>query len=100
MQLSPVAVIVRLKIRAGQEDAFQRELAEILKQVRQEPACISIAGHQHTDDPTSFLLVEVWESREAFSEFEGGREYLREYMERVTPLWSAPRDMSFWQTVA
>jgi quinol monooxygenase YgiN len=46
------------------------------------------------------MLFEVWESREAFTEFETGREYLREYMDRVTPWWSEPRHMSFWQTVA
>lgn len=98
--MSSVALIVRLKIHPGREDAFRYELAEVLKQVRQEPACISIAGHQDSDDPTSFMLFEVWESHEAFVEFEQGRPYLREYMERVTPWWSEPRDMSFWQTVA
>jgi quinol monooxygenase YgiN len=98
--MGPVALVVRLKIHHGHEDAFRHELGEVLKLVRREPACLSIAGHQHPDDPTSFMLFEVWESREAFTEFETGREYLREYMDRVTPWWSEPRHMSFWQTVA
>jgi quinol monooxygenase YgiN len=97
---SPVAVLVKLRLRSEREAEFRSELDAVLQQVRAEPACLLIQGHQDPDDPTSFMLFEVWESREAFAEFEQGRSYLRDYMTRVRPWWSEPRDLTMWDQVA
>ncbi len=98
--MEPVVLIVNLKLKCGRESEFAQELRDILEQVRREPACVSITGHQNPDDPTSFMLIEVWRSREEFDEFETGRPYLQDYMRRVTPMWSQPREMLFYQIVA
>jgi quinol monooxygenase YgiN len=95
-----VAVVVRLEVAEGQEDAFRRELEAVLQRVREEPACISIAGCQDPDHPTRFLLFELWSDRESFAEFESGRDYFRAYIERVEPMWTAERDLTMWTRVA
>lgn len=97
---APVAVLVRLTIKVEREDAFRSELRNVLERVRREPDCLSIEGHQDPEDRTRFMLYEVWRSREAFDEFESGREYLQSYMARIRPWWSEPRDLSVWDRVA
>jgi quinol monooxygenase YgiN len=95
-----VAVVVRLTIARGREEDFKREMRAVLERVRQEPACLSVNGHQDAEDPSRFLLYELWRSHDEFREFETGCEYLREYLDRVVPWWSEPRDLSFWPLVA
>lgn len=97
---SPYILLIKLKMKPGEEETFKRELQEILKQVRQEPACIDITGHQDPEDPSRYMLFEVWTSAEAFAEFESGRAYIREYLARVGELWAEPRDLSVWERVA
>src|SRR4051812_13440047 len=96
---SAIAVLVRLRVHLGHEGAFRDELQRIVARVRDEPACLAIEGHQDRDDPTRFMLFEEWRSAEEFAEFEQGRAYMREYFERVEPLWSAPREMTIWHRI-
>ena len=96
----PYVVLVKLKTKDGQEDEFKRELQELLPRIRQEPACIDIVGHQDPEDPTRFMLHEVWRSEETFTEFESGRDYLQDYLARVGGLWAEPRDLTIWEPVA
>jgi len=96
---SPICVLVKLKVKDGTEEEFLGELGAVLAQVAQEPACLSIHGYQDPEDPTGFLLIEIWSGREEFEEFDGNREYLHSYIERAKLLWAEPRDRTFWQEV-
>jgi len=98
---SGYVVLVRLKTKEGEAESFKGELQPLLATIREEePACIRIMGHQDPDDPSRFMLYEVWRTEEEFWEFESGRDYMRAYLDRVGELWAEPRDLTTWREVA
>ncbi len=97
---SRYVVLVRLKTKDGEEEAFKGEMREVFAKIRREPACVEITGHQDRGDPTRFMLFELWTSAEAFVEFESGREYMQDYLARAGELWAEPRDLTAWEVVA
>ena len=93
-------MLVRLRIKPGREEEFVTELERLLPRIRDESACISITAHRDAEDPSRFLLVELWRSTAEFEAFESGSPYLREYLERVKELWAGPRDLTIWPQAA
>src|ERR1700754_3704718 len=60
-----ITLVVLLKSREGQEPLLEAELRAPVGPTRREDGCITYDLHRGADTPSSFLLHEVWATREA-----------------------------------
>ncbi len=90
-----VTLVVLLKAKPGQEPLLEAELRAMVSPTRREDGCMTYDLHRGADVAGTFLLHEVWESRE------------HHRMHTLTPhfvRWNArkdalleSRDVSFWK---
>jgi quinol monooxygenase YgiN len=94
--VSEVVVVVTLRARPDQQEAFERELRTLIGQTHSEPGCLLFAMHQRTDDPTAFCVIERWASREALDEHFGS-EHVVAYMASTQDLLAAPMELVLYE---
>jgi quinol monooxygenase YgiN len=82
-------------IDPGNEDAVFGLLAELEVASRQEPGNISFDAYARTADRGSVLLVEAYESAEAFAAHRETPHFVSLVLEQIVPLLSAREVESF-----
>src|SRR5215475_13129082 len=92
-----VTLVVLLKSREGQEPLLEAELRALVGPTRKEDGCITYDLHRGADTPSSFLLHEVWESREAHRLHTQTPHFIRWNARKDALL--ASRDSAFWTQV-
>lgn len=92
----PLALTVPLRVRPGREEEFLRLLAPVLDAMRHEPTFISAALHRSPDDPTSFMLYEVWADRDDLVNVQMKRDYRTTHEARLPDLLREPRRAETW----
>lgn len=92
-----VTLIVVLKSREGQELLLEAELRALIAPTRKEEGCLRYDLHRNLDGPTSFLLHEVWESRDAHTQHTKTQHFLRWNARKDTLL--VTRDAGFWKQI-
>jgi quinol monooxygenase YgiN len=60
-----VTIVVLFKSREGQEPLLEAELRALVGPTRREDGCITYDLHRGADIASSYMLHEVWASREA-----------------------------------
>ena len=93
---SQLAVVVTLKVRAGMEDEFLALLTPVLDAMRHETTFVSAALHRSPNDPTSFMLYEVWADRDDLVNVQMKRDYRATYEARLPDLLREPRRAEIW----
>ncbi len=93
-----VTLVVILRAKEGQEALLEAELRALTTPTRREDGCLAYDLHGSTEAPGSFLLHEVWASRE------------HHQLHTKTPhflLWDARKDallgareVTFWTQLA
>jgi quinol monooxygenase YgiN len=73
------------------EDEFLSLLTPMLDAMRHEPTFISAALHRSPDDPTSFMLYEVWADLDDLVNVQIKRNYRTTYEARLPDLLREPR---------
>lgn len=63
--MNTIYVTATLKAKPGMENSLKRELAAVVSKVRNEEGCIRYDLHKSSDDTSTFLFYEIWESLEA-----------------------------------
>jgi quinol monooxygenase YgiN len=92
-----VTLVVLLKPREGQEPLLEAELRALVGPTRKEDGCITYDLHRGADIPSSFLLHEVWESREAHRLHTQTPHFIR-WNARKDSLLTG-RDATFWTQI-
>ena len=92
-----VTLVVLLRAREGQEPLLEAELRALVGPTRKEDGCIIYDLHRGADVPASFLLHEVWESREAHRLHTQTAHFIR-WNARKDSLLTA-RDATFWTQI-
>ena len=92
-----VALIVLLKSREGQEPLLEAELRALVGPTRREDGCITYDLHRSSDVPGTFLLHEVWASREHHRLHTQTPHFIRWDARKDALL--ASRDVTFWKKV-
>ena len=93
---SELAVVVSLKIRPGLEEELLRLFTPVLDAMRRETTFVSAALHRGPDDPTSFMLYEVWADRDDLVNVQMQRDYRTTYEARLPDLLHEPRRAEIW----
>jgi quinol monooxygenase YgiN len=91
-----VTLVVLFKSREGQEPLLEAELRALVSPTRKEDGCITYDLHRG-DTPSSYLLHEVWESREAHRLHTQTPHFIRWNARKDALLVS--RDSSFWTQI-
>jgi quinol monooxygenase YgiN len=92
-----LTLVVLLKSREGQEPLLEAELRALVGPTRKEDGCITYDLHRGADTPNSFLLHEVWESREAHRLHTQTPHFIRWNARKDALLVS--RDSAFWTQI-
>jgi heme-degrading monooxygenase HmoA len=66
----PIRVMVFAKIKNGEEAAFEAAFQEVTKKVKGTPGHIRDELLRDTREPSSYILLSEWESRQAFLDWE------------------------------
>ena len=67
-QAAGLTQVATMRVRAGKEDAFRDEVADLSRVANAEPGCLTYIFHQREDDPQLFVVLEQWRDAEAFAE--------------------------------
>ena len=93
-----VTRMVFLRAREGQELLLEAELRALIGPSRKEEGCLTFDLHAAMEQPGSYLLHEVWASREAHTEHTHTPHFLR-WDARKDALITT-RDGAFWKQIA
>ena len=64
---NPRPMIAVLDAKAGLEEAFRERIVELVRQVREEPGCLTFTAYEARDIPGRFYLYEVYADAAAFA---------------------------------
>jgi quinol monooxygenase YgiN len=92
-----VTLIVNLRAREGQELLLEAELRAIVGPTRREHGCLTYDLYRGAELPSSFLLHEVWTSREHHRLHTQTPHFLRWNARKDALL--AGRDATFWKQI-
>ena len=90
--------VVTLRAKEGQHLLLEAELRALVSPTRKEEGCLQYDLHCGADQPGTFLLHEVWASREHHAAHTRTPHFLRWNARKDAVL--ASRDSAFWQQIA
>jgi quinol monooxygenase YgiN len=91
-------LIVNLRAREGQELLLEAELRALVGPTRREQGCLTYDLYRGAELPSSFLLHEVWASREHHRLHTQTRHFLRWNARKDALL--ASREATFWKQIS
>ena len=88
-------VCVTVWVKAGHEQDFIEATLDNAQNTRQEPANLRFDVSQSADEPTRFMIYEVYQTPEGFKAHQQTEHYIR-WRDKVCPLdgSAAPRDQA------
>lgn len=99
MESAGIVVVVSHRAQPGQEGRAKREIAELVATVlRDEPDCAGIEMLQDAGDPTRFLLIERWSSKDAYVGPHMETPHIRAFIGRAGEFMAGAPDISFWRS--
>jgi len=92
-----VTLVVILRARQGQEPLLEAELRALVGPTRREEGCLTYDLHRGADAPDTYLLHEVWQSREHHRSHTQTPHFIRWNARKDALL--ASREATFWKQV-
>lgn len=93
-----MTLTVILRAKEGQDSLLEAELRALIAPTRREDGCLTYDLHRGTEAPGTFLLHEVWASREHHRLHTKTPHFLRWDARKDALL--AGRDATFWSQIA
>jgi quinol monooxygenase YgiN len=93
-----VTLIVVLRSKEGQHLLLEAEIRALINPTRKEEGCLQYDLHHSLDQPSLFMLHEVWATRAHHTAHTKSPHFLRWDARKDSLL--AARESSFWQQVA
>lgn len=62
----PRAMVAVIDAKAGYADQLRKVIVELVRDVRQEPGCVTFVPYQQHSSPNRFYLYEVYTDLDAF----------------------------------
>jgi autoinducer 2-degrading protein len=90
-------LVVHLKVKPENVDAFMKQLSENAKSARKEPGCKQFDVLVDPNDRTKVLLYEVYNDEKAF-EAHQQTPHFKKYFAEAVPLL-ASRERSVWKRI-
>jgi quinol monooxygenase YgiN len=93
-----VTLVVILRAREGQEALLEAELRALVTPTRREEGCLTYDLHRAAEMPGTFLLHEVWASREHHTRHTKTPHFARWGARKDALL--ASREITFWKRIS
>ncbi|HEY4977889.1 MAG TPA: putative quinol monooxygenase [Candidatus Acidoferrum sp.] len=93
-----VTLVVLLRSKEGQHLLLEAEIRALISPTRKEEGCLQYDLHRSVDQPSHFLLHEVWASRAHHTAHIKTPHFLRWDARKDSLL--AFRDLTFWHQIA
>ena len=77
-----LTVIAKIKAKKGKTEFIKSELVKLIEPTRKEEGCIQYVLHQDNNDPSIFIFVENWLSKELLDKHLSN-EHLKKYLENT-----------------
>lgn len=99
--MSEILVLVRYTALPGTSDAASQAISALVAEVlATEPQCGGITILQDASDPSRFLLIERWPSREMFLGPHMQQPHIQSFIQSAGTFLAGPPDISFWHAAA
>lgn len=86
--MTELQVIARHTIAAGNEDQVHKLLPQLIAAARTEPGNLAFDAYFALNDPTNYVLLERYTSRDAFAEHRETAHFKDLMLGRILPLLS------------
>jgi quinol monooxygenase YgiN len=93
-----VTLVVLLRSKEGQQLLVEAEIRALIGPTRKEEGCLQYDLHHSLDQPSLFLLHEVWATRDHHTAHTKSPHFLRWNARKDSLLASC--DVTFWQQIA
>lgn len=91
-------VVIICQIQPGKADIARQEFAKIITTVvSNEAACHGIDLHLDPENPERLLLIEYWDSKEAFTGPHMQTTHMQAFLQRAQSFLAGTPDFGFWQ---
>ena len=95
--MSGAVVLVSYRALPDHAGTARRAIADLVATVRAtEPDCAGITMLQDAGDPTRFMLIEHWPSREIFLGPHMQQPHIQSFIRDAGAFLAGPPDISFW----
>ncbi len=100
MTNTPVTVVITCTIQSDKIEMARHALEANIKLVTElEPACRGIYVHDDPKDPQRLLIIEYWESEEAFTGPHMQTPHMQTFLKTAEGFLDGAADFSFWRQV-
>lgn len=90
-------VVITCRIQPGRSELARREFSAIIKTVvSDEAACHGIDLHLDPEDPNRLLLIEYWDSKEAFTGPHMQTPHMQAFLQRSQEFLAGAPEFGFW----
>ena len=96
--MSEIVVVAMMKAQPGKEDEVAQALRDLIEPSHGDPGCIFYALHRGADDPSRFVFVERWASREDL-QGHNGTPHVGALLERAGDLLAGAPDIAIYDAL-
>lgn len=95
---SAVTVVATGKIKPGKLDIARAALEAVIPEViAKEPACHGIRVHEDPNDPCRLLIIELWDSIEAFTGPHMQTPHQKAFFAQAQTFLDGEPEFTFWR---
>lgn len=95
---SAVTVVITGKIKPDKRDLARAAFEAVIpKVIAKEPACHGIRVHEDPNDPCRLLIIEQWDSVEAFTGPHMQTPHQKAFFEQAQVFLDGEPDFTFWR---
>ena|ERR1043166_6543521 len=91
-------LVVNIQVKSEHLEAFRAATVENATNSRTEPGVARFDFLQQTDDPTRFLLVEVYRTHDAIAEHKLTAHYIL-WAEKTAEMFAEPRTRALYENI-
>ncbi|MEJ2740259.1 MAG: putative quinol monooxygenase [Dehalococcoidia bacterium] len=92
-------VVARLQFHDNKVEEVKRGLINLAHLTQQEPGCRSYELHQSSDDESTFLIYEEWESTDDLDKHMNSRHF-KTWQEKSSGWEAKPVEATFWKKIS
>lgn len=94
-------VVITCQIQPGKTDVARQEFSAIIKTVvASESACHGIDLHFDPENPNRLLLIEYWDSKDAFTGPHMQTPHMQAFLQRAQAFLAGEPEFGFWRVLA
>jgi quinol monooxygenase YgiN len=91
-----LTVVARVKAKSGREADLEREFRAIVGPTHAESGCLRYALHRALEDPTLFITIERWVSKEAIDRHFGAP-HIQSLLKKAGDLLVGPPEITVFE---